>query len=175
MQKCVTLSVTVAEYVAAVEVVQNMLFAWRVLQSIGLQVKTPMVIEIDSKGAVDLSIGWNSRTRHIATRVNFLRELKEELLFTIKWISKTKMSSDIFTKNVGGGDFMRHRDVDVRKNPIIIYNQDHESASINSVGEGVGLVRTALIDDRVQGKKRKEPECHSIMVTPKRTCRNSLL
>jgi hypothetical protein len=39
----------------------------------------------------------------------------------------------------------------------------------------VGLVRTALIDDRVQDKKRKERECHAIMMTPKRTCRCSLL
>jgi hypothetical protein len=61
MQKCVTLSVTEAEYVAAVEVVQNMLFAWRVLQSIGVQVKTPMVIEIDNKGAVDLAVTPNTQ------------------------------------------------------------------------------------------------------------------
>jgi hypothetical protein len=54
MQKCVTLSVTEAEFVAAVEVVQNMLFACRVLESIGLLVEKPMVIEIDNKGAVDL-------------------------------------------------------------------------------------------------------------------------
>jgi hypothetical protein len=118
----VTLSVTEAEYVAAVEVVQNMLFAWRVLQSIGLQVKTPMVIEIDNKGAVDLATGWtaNSRTRHIATRVNFLRELKEALLLTIRWIPNQRLSSDIFTKNVGGSDFVRYRDVYVRQNPSII-------------------------------------------------------
>jgi hypothetical protein len=32
MQKCVTLSVTEAEFVVAVEVVQNILFAWRVLE-----------------------------------------------------------------------------------------------------------------------------------------------
>jgi hypothetical protein len=61
MQKCVTLSVTEAEYFAAVEVVQNMLFAWRVLQSIGLQVKIPMVIEIDNEGAVDLAVTPNTQ------------------------------------------------------------------------------------------------------------------
>jgi hypothetical protein len=78
---------TEAEYVAAVEVVQNMLFVWRVLQSIGLKVKLPM--KIDNKGAVDLANGWtaNSRTRYIATRVNFLRELKDERILYIQWIS----------------------------------------------------------------------------------------
>jgi hypothetical protein len=57
MQKCVALSVTEAEYVAAVEVVQDMLFAWRILQSIGLQAKLRMKIECDNKGAVDLANG----------------------------------------------------------------------------------------------------------------------
>jgi hypothetical protein len=52
MQKCVTLSVTEAEFVAAVEVVQNMLFAWRVLTFMELQVRLPMVTEVDNKGAV---------------------------------------------------------------------------------------------------------------------------
>jgi hypothetical protein len=79
MQKCVTLSVTEAEFVACVEVVQNMLFAYRVLESMELQVKLPMVVQVDNRGAVDLVNSWTptGRTRHIATRINFLRELKE--------------------------------------------------------------------------------------------------
>jgi hypothetical protein len=119
MQRCVTLSVTEAEFVAAVEVVQNMLFAWRVLSSMGLTVQLPMLIEVDNKGAVDLANSWSAtgRTRHIASRINFLRELKEEGIITVHWISSTYMSSDIFTKNVGGSDFARHRDVFVRDIP----------------------------------------------------------
>jgi hypothetical protein len=41
------------------------------------------------------------------------------------------MSSDIFTKNVGGRTFFRHRDVYVREDPT--------STMINPVGEGVGI------------------------------------
>jgi hypothetical protein len=115
------LSVTKAEFVAAVEVVQNMLFAWRVLVSLGLKVKLPMVIEVDNKGAVDLAYSWTAtgRTRHIATRINFLRELKEQGLISINWISNVGMSSDIFTKNVGGKDLYKHRDVYVREDPSV--------------------------------------------------------
>jgi hypothetical protein len=40
-------------------------------------------------------------------------------------------------------------------------------SSKDDEGRHVGLVRTALIDDRVQDKKRKERECHAIMMTPK--------
>jgi hypothetical protein len=104
---------TEAEFVAAVEVVQNMLVAWRVVESMGLKVKLPMSIEVDDKGAVDLANSWTAtnRTRHIATRINFLRELKGEGVISVQWISSFLMSSDIFTKNVSGQDFKRHRDV----------------------------------------------------------------
>jgi hypothetical protein len=119
IQKCVTLSVTEAEFVAAVEVVQQMLFSWRVLSSIGLKVKLPMTIEVDNKGAVDLANSWTAtgRTKHIVTRINFRRKLKEEGIIAVKWISSKEMSSDIFTENIGGKDFERHRDVYMRDVP----------------------------------------------------------
>jgi hypothetical protein len=139
MQKCVTLSVTEAEFVAAVEVVQNMLFAWRVLSSMGLKVRMPMVIEVDNKGAVDLVNSWTAtgRTRHIATRINFLRELKEQGLISVNWISNVGMSSDIFTKNVGGKDFYKHRDVYVREDPSVPC-VEAPTTTTYPVGEGVG-------------------------------------
>jgi hypothetical protein len=45
------------------------------------------------------------------------------------------MSSDIFTKNVGGSTFFRHRDVYVREDPSVSHMA--ESTMINPVGEGV--------------------------------------
>jgi hypothetical protein len=91
MQKCVTLLVTEAEFVAAVEVVQNMCFARSVISSLGLKVQLPMLIEVYNEGAVDLINSWTAtgRTRHIATGV-----------IIVQWISNVGMSSDIFTKNV---------------------------------------------------------------------------
>jgi hypothetical protein len=99
-----------------------------------------MEIETDNKGAKDLANGWtaNSKTRHIATRVNFLRELKEQNILVVKWISNKFMSSDNFTKNVGGKDFKRHRDIYVRKNPGVSYNHAHGDNLIGSIEEGVG-------------------------------------
>jgi hypothetical protein len=147
-----------------------MLFSRRVLQSIVLKVTLPMDVQVDNKGAVDLANGWtaNSRTRHIATRINFLRELREETIINVYWITNKLMSSGIFTKNVGGKDFERHRDVYVRR-----YQSIHADPSTNSVGEGIGPARTELIEDRVQGKKRSKSERHRILLTPKRTCLNS--
>ena len=63
MQKCVTLSVTQAEHVACVECVQDMLFIVRLLESIGLKVKKPMILRCNNKGAVDLANNWSTAGR----------------------------------------------------------------------------------------------------------------
>jgi hypothetical protein len=120
MQKCVTLSVTEAEFVSACETAQDMLFAMRILESMGLKVHKPMLLEIDNRGAVDLANSWSAtgRTRHISTRINFLRELKEEGVIVVQWISNVDMSKDIFTKNVGSADFLKHREVYVQEKPV---------------------------------------------------------
>jgi hypothetical protein len=104
-----------------------------------LKVKLPFVIEVDNKGAVDLANSWTAtgRTRHIATRINFLRELKEQGLISINWISNVWMSSDIFTKNVGGKDFYKHRDVYVREDPSVPC-VEAPTTTTYPVGEGVG-------------------------------------
>ena len=110
MQKCVTPSVTEAEHVAAVECAQDMLFVMRLLESMGLQVNKPMILKVANKGAVDLANNWSTagRTRHIATKINFLREMKEAGLIHVVWCSNAEMVSDIFTKNVGNPDFDKH-------------------------------------------------------------------
>ena len=109
-QKMATISVTEAELMAAVECAQDMVFSMHVLESIGLKVQKPMVLEVDNKGAVDLANNWSAggRTRHVCTKIAFLRELKEDSVVVVKWTSNTRMSSDIFTKNVGGSDLRKH-------------------------------------------------------------------
>ena len=113
MQKCVTLSVTEAEFVAAVECAQDMMFTMRVLESIGLKVKKPMVLKVDNKGAVDLANNWSAagRTRHVATRICFLRELKEQGVLKVEWCPGEHQHADLFTKNLGNPDFKRHANV----------------------------------------------------------------
>jgi len=88
MQKVVALSVTVVEGMSGVQCVQDFLYVMRVLESIGLRVKKPMILEIDNKGAVDLANNWSvgGRTRHIETRQHFLRNLKEEGILKVTWM-----------------------------------------------------------------------------------------
>jgi hypothetical protein len=110
MQNWVVLSVTEAETASATSCVQSMLFHYRLLTSLGLKVKLPMVLEVDNKGAKDLANNWSAggRMRHVDVREYFLRDLKEDGMVVVKWISTEENSSDLFTKNLYGPAFEKH-------------------------------------------------------------------
>ena len=75
----VSLSTTKAETYAGVTCVQDMLYIKNLLESLRLRVKLPMVLEMETQGAVYLANNWSigGRTRHIDVKSVFLRELKE--------------------------------------------------------------------------------------------------
>jgi hypothetical protein len=102
MQKFVTLSVTEAESGAGVTTAQDMMFTYRLLNSMGLKVELLMLLEMDNKGAVDLANNYSvgGRTRHVDVRFFYLRELKQEGLIVIKHVPGNENDADIFTKNV---------------------------------------------------------------------------
>ena len=109
-QKIIALSVTEAELIAMAQVVQEMLYVMRILESMQLKVKKPMLVESDNKGAIDLCNSWTvgGRTKHIDTRYYFLRELKEEGILEFGWISGKINSTDLFTKNLPNPLFTKH-------------------------------------------------------------------
>ena len=109
MQNNVTLSVSEAKLVAAVECAQTMLFVRQILNSVGLSVEKPMILEIDCKGTVDLNNNWTvgGRTRHISVKHFFLRDLKESGDFSIVWLPSAQNTSDIFMKNLDGPTFAK--------------------------------------------------------------------
>jgi hypothetical protein len=113
IQQSTTLSVTEAKLCSGVDCVQEMLFAMRVVESIGLKIKKPMKIQIDSKGAVDYANNWSAsgRMRHSCIKLSFVRELKEQGLLDIGWCKSEDMPADLFTKNLGGRQFMKHVEV----------------------------------------------------------------
>ena len=85
-QRHVTMSVTEAKLHAAVNCAQDMLYCMHVLQSLGLTVNLPIILEFDNQGAVHLANNWSigSRSRRIDVRQCFLWELKEEGTFVVK-------------------------------------------------------------------------------------------
>jgi hypothetical protein len=110
VQQCTTLSITEAELVSGADCAQDMLFAMRVLESMGLKVKKPMKLYIDNKGAVDYANNWSTsgRMRHVSVRLHFLRELKEQELIETIWCKSEDMPADLFTKNLPGPLFKVH-------------------------------------------------------------------
>jgi len=109
-QKTVSLSVTESEGSAGVTCVQDMLYTKKVVESMGMKVELPMILEMDNKGAVDLANNWSvgGRTRHVEVRNHFMRELKEQGILKIVWISTDDNDADLFTKSLPGPAFAKH-------------------------------------------------------------------
>ena len=87
LQRIQTLSVTESELLAVILCVQDMLYACHILEGLELKVEKPMILECDNKGAVDLINNWSTggRTRHIQSRIYFLRQLKEQNELKVIW------------------------------------------------------------------------------------------
>ena len=104
------LSVTEAKIAAGVIVAQDMLYMYRLLESLELEVELPMVLEMENSGAVDIANSWSvgGRTCHVDVRNYFLCKLKDQGLLVIKHIAGEKNDADTFTKNVILVIFDRH-------------------------------------------------------------------
>jgi len=104
MQQIIALSVTEAETIAGVACTQEMIYAMKILLSLGLNVELPMILEIDNKGAVDTANNWSvgGRTKHMDVRYLWLKELKEQGIIRVFWTSGESNDADLFTKNLPG-------------------------------------------------------------------------
>ena len=102
MQGSVLLSMAKGELITACEAVQIMLFLMQVLEDIGLHVKKPMILQVDCKGALDLTYGWNicRLTKHVSVQVCFLHELKEANLLLCIWLPTNANMVDMYMKNM---------------------------------------------------------------------------
>ncbi len=109
-ERTVSLSTTEAETYAGVTCVQDMHYMKIGLESLGLKVKLPMILEMDNQGAVYLANNWSigGRTRHIDVQSVFLRELKEADVLVIMWMAGAVNEADIFTKNLDGPTFKQY-------------------------------------------------------------------
>jgi hypothetical protein len=116
-----------------------MLFAMMVLESMGLTVKKPMVLEVDNKGAIDWVNSWSvgGRMRHIDVRHAFLRDLQEDGILVVRWIAGPENSSDLLTKNLPGPLFEKHASVFCGVDEYMQYEQ--AAAAAETVrGKGAG-------------------------------------
>jgi hypothetical protein len=112
MQDVPSLSVTESELASATSCAQYLMYVKKYLESIGLEVELPMILEVDNKGAVDLINGYSTtgRTKHIDVRLYWLRDLKEKKIIKVVWCSGKDNEADLFTKNLGAVDFHKYAD-----------------------------------------------------------------
>ena len=98
LQKCVALSTTEAEYIAATEASKEMLWMKRFLLELGLS-QLAYVVFCDSQSAMDLSKNsmYHSRTKHIDVRYHWLRSTIEDQLLQLTKIHTDKNVADMLT------------------------------------------------------------------------------
>ena len=101
LQKCVALSTTEAEYIAATEAGKEMLWMKRFLLELGLSQLT-YVVFCDSQSAMDLSKNsmYHSRTKHIDVRYHWLRLAIEEQMLQLDKVHTDDNVADMLTKVV---------------------------------------------------------------------------
>jgi hypothetical protein len=109
-QNTAALSTTEAEWNAAVSCAQSMLHVMNIVESLGLKVKKPMILQVDNKGSVDLANGFSvgGRSKHFDVKVHFMRELKQVGLLRVEFIAGELNQADILTKNVAGPLLAKH-------------------------------------------------------------------
>ena len=100
-QTGVKLSVTESELDGAVSCAQYMMFVYKILISLCLKVKLPMILYVDNTGVRELINGWgiSGRTRHIQVKELWLRELRLAGLIKIVYIPGKLMCSDALRKD----------------------------------------------------------------------------
>ena len=101
LQKCVALSTTEAEYIAANEAGKEMLWLKRFLQELGLK-QDGYVVNCDSQCALDLSKNsmYHSCSKHIEVRYHWLRLVVEQQSFELEKIHTDENPADMLTKVV---------------------------------------------------------------------------
>lgn len=100
-QKCVSMSTTESEYVAASDAVKELVWLRRLFSELLPERSNEMAsFNMDNQSAIRLikNPEFHKRTKHIDVRFHFIREKFEEGLFDLQYISTHDMVADVFTK-----------------------------------------------------------------------------
>jgi hypothetical protein len=108
--KSVTLSSTEAEYFACSEAAKELVFAYNLVKSMGIDLYLPIHLYCDNTGAIYLANNHTTgqRTKHIDIRVHFVRELIVDEILRVIFVKSEDNDSDIFTKNTSEDLFIKH-------------------------------------------------------------------
>lgn len=110
-QKCVSLSTTEAEYIAASNAVKELVWLRRFINEILPMGVNSVIFLMDNQSAIRLvrNPEFHKRSKHIDVRYHFIREKYEEKQFKLEYISTNEMIADIFTKPLAKDRFVYFR------------------------------------------------------------------
>ena len=117
LQPTIALSTTEAEYMSLTEGVKEGMWLNGLVGSLGLNLPKPMVY-CDSQSALCLAKNpvYHERTKHIDIRLNFIRDVIEEKLFSIEKVATEDNPVDVLTKAIPTEKFKHSLDlVNVRR------------------------------------------------------------
>ena len=108
--RSVTLSSSEAEYVALAEAAKEVKFVYQVLLSMGMKIKTPIIVRVDNVGAIFMAenVAVSQRTKHIDVKYRFVQEFVMDGFLRIIFVRTAENHADIFTKNVSGDLHDKH-------------------------------------------------------------------
>jgi hypothetical protein len=111
-QKCVTLSTTEAEYVAACEATRECIWLKRLLRELTPDWIGAIPIMCDNMSSIDLTKNpkFHQLTKHIHIRYHFIRWAQEEKEIDVRHISSKQQLADSFTKPLSNPRFSELRD-----------------------------------------------------------------
>ena len=101
LQKCVALSTTEAEYIAATEACKEVLWMKKFLHELG-QKQEKFTLFCDSQSAIHLSknSAFHSRSKHIDVRYHWIRDVLEAKELNLEKIHTSENGADMFTKSL---------------------------------------------------------------------------
>ncbi|RVW22327.1 Retrovirus-related Pol polyprotein from transposon TNT 1-94 [Vitis vinifera] len=101
LQKCVALSTTEAEYIAAAEACKELLWMKCFMQELGFK-QQRYVVYCDNQSAIHLSKNstYHARSKHIDMRYHWMRDALNDNLFEIEKIHTDNNGSDMLTKTL---------------------------------------------------------------------------
>ena len=110
-QRCVALSTTEAEYVAACESAKEGVWLRRLLREIMPEWNSPLQLMCDNMSSIDLvrNPKFHQRTKHIDVRYHFIRAQQEANEIDVKYISTAEQLADSFTKPLSNPRFTEMR------------------------------------------------------------------
>nr|KYP40551.1 Retrovirus-related Pol polyprotein from transposon TNT 1-94 [Cajanus cajan] len=109
-QPVVSLSTTEVEYIAAASCACQCIWLRRILEHLGLEEQKATKILCDKKSTIQLSKNpiLHGRSKHIAVRFHFLRDLVNDHVVQLKYCNNEQVA-DVMTKSVKLDEFEKFR------------------------------------------------------------------